>query len=351
MRRFDQTFNHSVDLVELLFYGNPLISTAHKRREISPTPNRIPCQSIVVSMSPLAILDPVIMDSIDHFLSVRLQLRDPARESAVEARFGEGVADDDDRQGVPARRVARLVVLRRNRRPLLPRFQNGPLPRLRERVRFDHDDWKSSSNDRSLFLVCHFDFLSVLDYFPLHRVYFNNQQNQDHFMRIPYFSAIARFEVTGSKLYNTIMIKIVSVNKKAYHDYEILDKYEAGIVLLGTEIKAIRQGRVNLKGSYGKILGGPNPELFLVGAHIGVQEGDPKGDPIRTRKLLMHRQEINSLIGKLEQKKLTLVPLKIYLKNNQAKIELGLAKGKKLYDKREAIKKRDLERELGRKTT
>lgn len=143
------------------------------------------------------------------------------------------------------------------------------------------------------------------------------------------------------------MIKIVSVNKKAYHDYEILDKYEAGIVLLGMEIKAIRQGKVNLKGSYGKILGGPNLELFLVGVHIGVQEGDP----IKTRKLLMHRREIGSLIGKLEQKKLTLVPLKIYLKNNQAKIELGLAKGKKLYDKREAIKKRDLEKELRRKTT
>lgn len=138
------------------------------------------------------------------------------------------------------------------------------------------------------------------------------------------------------------MIKIVSVNKKAYYDYEILDKYEAGVVLLGTEIKAIRQGKVNLKGSYGKILGGPNPELFLIGAHINAHDGDPQ----RTRKLLMHRQEINSLIGKLEQKKLTLVPLKIYLKNNHAKIELGLAKGKKLYDKKEAIKKRDLEREL-----
>lgn len=139
-------------------------------------------------------------------------------------------------------------------------------------------------------------------------------------------------------------IKIISKNKKSYHDYEILEKYEAGIVLTGAEIKAIRAGKVSLKGAYAKILGGdakrPNEELFVVNLHISIEK-----DPERTRKLLMHKQEIRKLIGKTQIKGLALVPTQIYLKKGKAKIELALARGKKIYDKRETIKKRDLERE------
>lgn len=162
--------------------------------------------------------------------------------------------------------------------------------------------------------------------------------------------------------------KIISENRKAYYNYEILETYEAGMVLSGAEIKAIRAGKINLTGSYAKIIetsikkrvssinklktkipdtkyqipaSSSKPELFLLGANIAVKEGDTQ----RTRKLLMHHQEINRLIGKTQQKNLTLVPLKIYLKNGKAKIELGLARGKRLYDKREIIKKRDLDRE------
>ena len=145
------------------------------------------------------------------------------------------------------------------------------------------------------------------------------------------------------------MTKEVSTNKKAFHEYEILDRYEAGLVLTGQEIKAIRAGKVNLTGSHAKILQHStnnkqlstiNPELFLINMHIGIKDGDPT----RTRKLLMHRSEIDKLIGKTQIKGLTLIPLRLYLKKGRAKIELGLGKGKKLHDKRETIKKRDLER-------
>ena len=135
------------------------------------------------------------------------------------------------------------------------------------------------------------------------------------------------------------------INRKASFDYDILETFEVGIVLKGTEIKSIREGRTNLKDSYAIIR---NNELFLLNMHISNYE---KGnifnhDETRTRKLLMHKKEINKLSGKLEQGGLTLIPLKLYFKKNKAKILLGLAKGKKSYDKREAIKKKDMEREI-----
>jgi len=133
------------------------------------------------------------------------------------------------------------------------------------------------------------------------------------------------------------------LNKYATYEYEILEKFEAGIVLAGDEIKAVRAGRVNLKGSYGKIFYSKKaqPEVFLVGAHFH----STTLDPYRTRKLLLHQDEIKRLIGKTQEKNLTIVPLSIYFKHGKAKIEISLARGKKLHDKREAIKRRDLERE------
>lgn len=164
-------------------------------------------------------------------------------------------------------------------------------------------------------------------------------------------------------MYNKNMEKTIAQNRKAYHDYEILEKFEAGIVLAGAEIKAIRAGRVNISGAHAKILHIANgrspivntkndkqlaisykqkqPELFLINANIQTPD---KENATRTRKLLMHRTEINKLIGKTQQKGLSLIPLSIYLKKGRAKIELGLGRGKKIYDKRELIKKRDLER-------
>lgn len=131
-------------------------------------------------------------------------------------------------------------------------------------------------------------------------------------------------------------------NKYARFEYEILDKFEGGMVLIGDEIKAIRSGRVNLKGSYGRLFyNNSKPEIFLVGAHFHTDTLDP----YRTRKLLFKKVEIKKFIGKLQEKNLTLVPLSIYMKRGKAKVEIALARGKKKYDKREIIKKRDLERE------
>ena len=127
-------------------------------------------------------------------------------------------------------------------------------------------------------------------------------------------------------------------NKKARFDYEIKDSFEAGIVLTGLEIKAIKDGRVDMTGSYVKLI---NSELFWLGASILVSSGEGQ----RTRKLLVHKEQIKSLIGKVQEKGMTLVPLKLYLKHGKAKLEVGLGKGKKIYDKREALKKRDQERE------
>ena len=134
-------------------------------------------------------------------------------------------------------------------------------------------------------------------------------------------------------------------NRKAKFDYEIVDTIEAGIVLKGTEIKSIKLGNANLKDSYAII---KNNEVFLLGMHISpYKEGNIfNHDELRTRKLLLHKKEILKLNNKLVLEGYTLVPMKLYFKKNRAKILLGLAKGKKLYDKRETIKKRDLDREI-----
>ncbi len=132
-------------------------------------------------------------------------------------------------------------------------------------------------------------------------------------------------------------------NKYARFEYEVLDTFEGGLVLAGDEIKSVRSGRVNLKGSYAKIFynSRSRPEVFLVGAHFHTDTQDP----YRTKKILLKKAEISSLVGKIKEKNLTVVPLKIYMKRGKAKIEIALARGKKLHDKRETIKKRDLERE------
>lgn len=142
-------------------------------------------------------------------------------------------------------------------------------------------------------------------------------------------------------------MKIVCQNRKAYHDYQIEEVFEAGIVLLGTEVKALREGKANLKDSYVII---KNGEIFLLNCHISpYSHGNIMNhDPLRTRKLLMHKEEIKSLSGKILTKGYTLIPLKIYFKNSMAKVEIGLAKGKRLYEKREAIKEREARREIER---
>ncbi|BAI81334.1 ssrA RNA (tmRNA)-binding protein [Deferribacter desulfuricans SSM1] len=142
-------------------------------------------------------------------------------------------------------------------------------------------------------------------------------------------------------------MKVLATNKKAYHDYEILEKYEAGIVLKGTEVKSAKNGRINLRDSFIRI---SNGEAFLLNCHISpYEQGNIMNhDPTRTRKLLLHKREIERLAGKVQEKGLTLVPLRVYLKNNLVKVEVALAKGKKLHDKREAIKKKDLDREISR---
>ncbi|PWW29576.1 SsrA-binding protein SmpB [Cytobacillus oceanisediminis] len=141
--------------------------------------------------------------------------------------------------------------------------------------------------------------------------------------------------------------KMVAQNKKAYHDYSIEETYEAGIVLQGTEIKSIRAGKVNLKDSYARI---QNNEIYLFGMHVSPYEQGNRynHDPLRTRKLLLHRKEINKLIGDSKEIGYSLVPLKMYLKNGYAKVLLGLAKGKKKYDKREDLKKKEAKREVER---
>ena len=141
------------------------------------------------------------------------------------------------------------------------------------------------------------------------------------------------------------MIKTIATNRKAYHDFILGDTVEAGIALTGTEIKSIRAGAVNLRDSYVRPEGG---QLWLVGAHIA--RYDPGSymchEPTRRRKLLLHRKQINSLISKSAEKGLTMVATKLYLKGHLAKVEVALAKGKKLYNKREDIARRDTEREM-----
>ncbi len=142
-------------------------------------------------------------------------------------------------------------------------------------------------------------------------------------------------------------IKIIANNKKAYHDYFILEKYEAGIELAGTEVKSLRQGRCNLKDSWCSIIKG---ELFVNGMHISPYEHGNiwSKDPVRVRKLLMHKREINKLFGILQQQGLSLIPLSAYFKGSMVKLELGLCKGKKLYDKREDAAKKSAKRDIDR---
>lgn len=142
-------------------------------------------------------------------------------------------------------------------------------------------------------------------------------------------------------------IKVVAENRKARHDYFVEEKLEAGIILTGTEIKSIRAGRVNLKDSYAEIIG---REVWLNHMHISPYEQGNRfnHDPLRKRKLLLNRSEIAKLTGKVQQQGMTLIPLKIYLKQGLAKIDLGLCKGKKTYDKRDDIAKRDAKRDMER---
>ena len=143
--------------------------------------------------------------------------------------------------------------------------------------------------------------------------------------------------------------QIIAKNRKAYHDYFVLETYEAGIELYGTEIKSIRAGRVNLKDSFCSVDDG---EMFAIGMHISPYEQGNRfnADPLRDRKLLLHKQEIRKLIGQTTLKGLTIVPLKIYInEDGLAKVEIGLARGKKNYDKREDIAKRDAKRDIDRR--
>lgn len=142
--------------------------------------------------------------------------------------------------------------------------------------------------------------------------------------------------------------KVIAQNKKARHDYFIEQTIEAGIVLSGTEVKSIRLGKVNLKDSYAGIKDG---EVFVYGMHISPYEQGNifNKDPMRDRKLLLHRYEINKLIGYIQQKGMALVPTQLYFLNGKVKLELGIGKGKKLYDKREDIAKKDAQREIDRR--
>ncbi|EKE04333.1 MAG: SsrA-binding protein [uncultured bacterium] len=141
--------------------------------------------------------------------------------------------------------------------------------------------------------------------------------------------------------------KIITTNKKAYHDYHILETYQAGMVLTGTEIKSIRAGRINLKDSFAKI---ENRELWLYKAHISPYDMGNRynHEPERKRKLLLTKAEIRKLIGKTKESGNALIPLKLYFSNGWAKIEVGIGKGKKLYDKRETLAKKDQKREVER---
>ncbi len=141
---------------------------------------------------------------------------------------------------------------------------------------------------------------------------------------------------------------IITTNKKAYFDYQILETYEAGIELLGLEVKSIKTGRINLAGSYVVIRDG---QAWLLNADIPAYQpknAPPDYDSKRTRRLLLKKSEIKNLIGRTQEKGLTLTPLKVYTKNHRIKLEIGLAKSRKKVDKRELIKKRDIEREIGR---
>ncbi len=142
-------------------------------------------------------------------------------------------------------------------------------------------------------------------------------------------------------------IRVIQENRKARHDFEILETFEAGIVLLGPEVKSIKQGRVSLKDSYVEI---KNGEAWIKRLHVSPYDKNTilKIDPERKRKLLLHKYEIKRLIGKVKERGLTVIPLKIYLKNNLVKVEIALVKGKRKYEKREELKKKAIEREIER---
>ncbi|MBI5166907.1 MAG: SsrA-binding protein SmpB [candidate division NC10 bacterium] len=141
------------------------------------------------------------------------------------------------------------------------------------------------------------------------------------------------------------MEKVLCTNRKARHDYHIEETLEAGIALQGTEVKSLRAGKANLKDSYAGLEGG---EVYLYNCHISPYEAASRfnHEPLRTRKLLLHRREIQRLVGKVQEKGLTLVPLSMYLEKGKVKVELALARGKKLYDKREDLRRRAAEREV-----
>lgn len=142
-------------------------------------------------------------------------------------------------------------------------------------------------------------------------------------------------------------VQVIARNKKAYHDYFVLDKYEAGIELYGTEIKSIRQGRVNLKDSF---CGVDDGEMFAIGMHISPYEQGNifNRDPMRKKRLLLHKKEIRKLFEQNQQQGLSIIPLELYIKNGRAKLQIGLCKGKKLHDKRETAAKRDAQRTIER---
>ncbi len=141
--------------------------------------------------------------------------------------------------------------------------------------------------------------------------------------------------------------KQITANRKAYHDYTILETIEAGMVLTGTEIKSIRAGKVQIREGYVKP---ENGGLWLLNAHVALYDSGTRynHDPVRPRKLLLHKKQIGHLVGSVSQKGLTMVPLRIYIKNGVAKLEVGLAKGKRMYEKRDTIARREVDRELRR---
>jgi len=138
--------------------------------------------------------------------------------------------------------------------------------------------------------------------------------------------------------------RTIAENRKALHDYHLLETFEAGMALVGTEVKAIREGRVNLRDSFARIEGG---EVFVHNVHIGSysSRGYADHEPLRPRKLLLHRHEIRKLVGKTTERGMTLVPVRMYFKNGRVKLAISLAKGKKDYDRRETIKRREIDRE------
>lgn len=140
-------------------------------------------------------------------------------------------------------------------------------------------------------------------------------------------------------------IKVIVTNRKANFEYEIIDRYEAGIVITGTEVKSLREGKANLQEAYGRVV---KDEVWLINSHINEYKfGNINNhEPLRNRKLLLNRKEIRKIKQQLQEKGLTLVPLKMYFKSSLVKVEIGIARGKKLYDKRESIKKREVERKL-----